>query len=1139
MTHLRSILIFIFACATGAILGAETDREYVVSLRPGDTAVRAGFRLESMRPEWSKIIVNLDNQRDLIFPLRVESPPHQLKTKVDGAEAVVNMTAFDAVINIDKLVQRHVRPRLQRYTDAQQQELLARWGTLPEASAHLLIFEARQEADGISLYVDDQYVGFRATSGRLRGLTVHLPPKEGSEFELEHKLEVERSYSPAHDPRYLALPIGAIAKPGPMREAELSLPAGHRQLRDIPMVVGSGEQSVDVGVVKQMKGSWALECDEHLARTALDGMPETAHFAVPQATYSRAWVLCAVDDDPKRDPILTARLTRFARSGRGGAISDTTVVLPRGDEEAGEGITQVGTVRYSGREVPLYLVEFMLKPGDILDLLAMNGDPNSPMTTQPYLDFEFLGKLGGIGAQWDSRHKPDKRSISAVQLFGVTLERSPVGLTLASSQPGNIYHDDELPQMTATLTSLRPGAATLAWRITDSAGRELLAERRAATFAAAGEEKSFTMPLAMPRNGWYGVELIVRDEADREMIRHQAAFALLGPNTRQAGYESPYGTWWFSGAHYGAGDNAIAGPMLFKAGLRKTTFAWTKYGEAEMADWAITQNQISWRSAPRDRENPEAAYDEAERIVREQLERFPHCNSADILHESFAHYVPRELLDEKQVDTPEDEAKGREIVAMATFAATFYRERFPNLKLLVGNTSSSASIIAALLRYGFDPAFIDYIGVESPGQTCIPEKLWEGGTQGIWLAREAARKFGHDLPVTGCYEFTARTERTLGPRRQAAWIARDMLLCHAYGFDHINPAILHDAGNAYYNTLWGAGGLCQRYPLLYPKPSYVAVATLTRLLDRVGQPKRIDTGSTTVYALEFPRADGMTVQVLWTALGDATLELTYPQAVQLTQVGCYGDERSVPATASLEVVAGPEPVYLVGALPLASIAIAERHFTPPPPSFTVAEGMKEIDAWELVEDSTLNNMEKRGLPLRTPGSFDLTQVEDDERGPCLQLALRREGSVADIVSEYTVLRLKSPLPVDDRPATVGVWVRGDSGWGKIVFEIVDAAGTSWRTEGIYHDWPGDLSICHDGWRFVSFPIDGASEELNITPGRRWNPIPPAKSAAIQFPIQLSGIAIILNRRALDLTDMRDVPASIRLQDLGTAQAVHP
>ena len=45
---------------------------------------------------------------------------------------------------------------------------------------------------------------------------------------------------------------------------------------------------------------------------------------------------------------------------------------------------------------PLYLVRVDLKAGDILDILADQKDPYAPMKIGPYLDFEFLGKCGGL-----------------------------------------------------------------------------------------------------------------------------------------------------------------------------------------------------------------------------------------------------------------------------------------------------------------------------------------------------------------------------------------------------------------------------------------------------------------------------------------------------------------------------------------------------------------------------------------------------------------------------------------------------------------------------------------------------------------------------------------------------------------------
>lgn len=1135
-TRQRSRLVILFGGISLLSLlvaaGKGADRPgnvATVPLAEGDDALSAELQLGDAE-RWATITVRLDDGKSHVFRGRVEPERIRRKATENGAAVWKEEILPEAAVNFSGLVRYHSRPRLGRYTNEQQDDLIARWSQLPAASQRFITFEARQDQDGVAIYLDGQYAGRRDAAGKLQSLEISLPEAG--------QVRRARSFKNYHDAGvFLPLDVKWIARPGAMRSAAVSLPPGLETVGGVPILVAGGQTSVDVGAVKECKGSWALECDEHLARTALDGMPETAHFSVPQATYCRAWVLCAVDPAPDLDPILTARLTRFATSGRGDAIADTTIILPRPGEPAGPGVVQVGSVRFEKNgqaiETPLLLVEFQLKPGEILDLLSMEEDPHASMMRSAYLDFEFLGKLDGVYAQWDRRHKPDKKSTSGVHLFGATLERSPVSLRLKSGQPGNIFHNDERPEMTAVLKGTRPSSVVFGWTIHDAGGRTTGQASEKLVFAAAGEEKTVRIPLDRNALGWYGIELTLVDQRGRELLAHSAACALLGNDTRKAGYDSPYGTWWFAGAHYGAGEKEIAGPMLFKAGLRKTTFGWCDYSEADMAPWKITLNQLGWSLAPKDMADKKKAYDQAEALVRQMRERFPHCRSADIFHESYAHYVPAELVGEKPVEDEQAVRDGKLRVEIGQFAAQFYRERFPEVELLVGNTSSSASILAALLRHGFDAKYIDSIGVEAVGQTGMPELLWEGSTQGIWLAREVARKYGHDLPVTGCFEFTARTDRSLGARRQAEWIVRDMLLCHAYRFKHINPAILHDAGNAYFNTLWGAGGLCRRNPLLYPKPAYVAVATLTKVLDQVGPPSRIATGSTTVYALEFQRSDGKLVYALWTACGEARLRLSFSKLVAPTLVGFYGNPTLIGEGKSFDVDCGAAPVYVVAPLACGSIEVRQRRFAAPPDSFRVVDPMNDLAKWSVAEgDARLAQPTPRGLPIRVAGEFALAQVDDEEKGPSLQLELRRKGQLPDIIGEYTRLKRAQPDSAPGKPTAIGVWVKGDSGWGKIIFEIEDAAGALWLTEGVWHDWPGDLAICHDGWRFMSFPIDGNTSVPNISPGARWTSTSPSRKDRIQFPIKLVGLSVAMNRKALDLTEMKEVAGVLRLRDLG-------
>ena len=403
------------------------------------------------------------------------------------------------------------------------------------------------------------------------------------------------------------------------------------------MIVGGAASNADVGVAKEMQGLQG-EINENTSRTSLDGMQESLHFSVPQAFYRRAWVLCAVEDDAKKDAVLTTRLTRFAVAGRGGAIADTTITLPRGDEKPGAGIEVVGSVNYSvhGKAItsPLYLVPVNLKAGEILDVLAETKDPFAAMKIGPYLDFEFLGKMGGIELQRDRRRKPVATSVSAVHVFGVTLECSPVELRLKQSQVGNIFHNDEVPETTFALHAEVGGRYTLRWEISDVAGRVLQTHDKSLEIKAR-DDADITVPLAMPELGWYGLRITLLDADAQALFQHEGAFALLGKDTRTAGYESPFGTWWFGSAHYATSDVHTVGPLMFKAGMRRTTPFWTKAAEADFAPWKVTQNQIKWPFRIADLDDWPAAEARAEKAIGDMLARFPHCQFIDLFHESY------------------------------------------------------------------------------------------------------------------------------------------------------------------------------------------------------------------------------------------------------------------------------------------------------------------------------------------------------------------------------------------------------------------------------------------------------------------------------------------------------------------------
>jgi hypothetical protein len=1108
---------------------AESDNPGVVALNGADTA-EVEFRVGAS----GKIAVMFkfaDGKAQTLLGV-VKADTQKRTVEKDGKKTPEMVPMADALIEFTGAGVRfryHSRPCLARYTETQQADLAKVWDTLPAASERWVPLEVRADAAGVELWLEGRYCGRIASQSRLAEVSLTL--------ESGGALRGVRSFTRAKSDRFLPLDVRRIARPGVMKAAIASLKPGPQQVKAVPMVVADGAGNADVGEAKVMQGPRALETNEFTSRTALDGMKESLHFSVPQAFYHRVWVLCAVDPNVKKDAVLTTRLTRFGTWGRGGAMADTTLTLPRGDEKPGDGIEQVGSVEYTvaGQQklaVPLYLARVDLKLGDIVDLLAETNDQYAAMKIGPYLDFEFLGKMDGLRLQQDRRRMPLATSTSAVHVFGVTLEKSPLELRLKPSQPGNIFHNEEVPETTVRLRAVQPTKCVVRWEISDVNGKSLATQEKATTLDAIGSESNVTMPLAMPQLGWYGLRISVNDEQGAPLLRHDAAFALLGRDTRQAGYESPFGTWWFGGAHYTTRDPAIAGPLLYKAGMRRTTFYWTKHSEADFAPWKISQNQIRWPFRLVDLKDWPAAEARAEKEITEMLRRFPHCRYVDLFHESYdPGAYPPELYGDKYVAIDQAQAKREDdLFELGVRAAKFLRAKFPQLKIMAGNSGGSIGMIAVMLRRGFPRELIDYLGSETTGQSFAPEKLSPHTSGGIWLMSETARLFGYDIPLSGCFEFTSRAERDLGPQRHAEWYARDVMMGLAHRFPTISAAGIADVDNAYYDSLWGASGLCERSPLHYPKPAYVALATLTKVLDSATLVRQWDTGSSSAHVLEFTRGSEH-IYAVWTHRSECELHVELAADNTLTLTGFYGVERQAAAHDNrLTITASSAVTYFTSPVAVRNITAGTHRFPKqqPPPGTQIVARMDNVADWQLVTDDT-----PLTTRLRRPGKFTLRQESDAEQGECLEVTLQKEGELPAVVAEYIALKLKQPALIPGRPHSIGMWVKGDCSWGRIMWEVEDAKGERFRSSGGYDggDWGNYSALDFDGWCFMGFPVTDDSPLVHVEPGpgsKQWES---NGDGRLDYPLKLTGIYIITHRQSLSLTKMAPVRMPLRFKNL--------
>ena len=110
--------------------------------------------------------------------------------------------------------------------------------------------------------------------------------------------------------------------------------------------------------------------------------------------------------------------------------------------------------------------------------------------------------------------------------------------------------------------------------------------------------------------------------------------------------------------------------------------------------------------------------------------------------------------------------------------------------------------------------------------------------------------------------------------------------------------------------------------------------------------------------------------------------------------------------------------YIISPIAATKITAGKRAFPnhQPPVGTQVISRMDDLAQWQLVPDEQTIT-----TPLRRPGKFDIRQVNDAEKGACLELELKREGEVPHVVGEYTALRLKSrcPFPASRTPLACG------------------------------------------------------------------------------------------------------------------------
>lgn len=1046
------------------------------------------------------ITVNTDRE-SRTFPLRFFRMPHPFMNQAVGQKRDPDGFRFnDLSVYTVGNIYRFLRYDEEKLTEEIRRRILRCASDFPSIRERRFRFDFRTGNDGrTEMYINGNYAG--AVPGVFESVLVKGPAGTA--------VAESGTFRDQSDTLFRTVSFEDGFREGPlMKKAVLSgVKPGLGTFDGVPVRIMNPERSLDVGLHEMLLGQYDVDKNPYTTRQAFDALRGTMMFTVPQRLYTRACVVCAVIPEKGKVPVLTILQKREGLGGYqnsyGEGVSHTTITLPE-KEPYPANIRKIGTVKLKGREVPLLLVRTDLNSGMILDIIA--DDAPKKTGIGPFLEFEFLGGISPVS-------KMPLKEKSSVHVFGITLEESPLRFEIRQDQAGNIFHNGQKAQFRLAVSG--DGAGTLRCEIRDITGKTV-SDGTQEFNVSKGKETELVIPLKDEgTDAWYSFVLTAKDKKGRAFFTHEGSYVTLKPDTREAGYESPFGVWLMRGLHNSCGDNAKLRELCFKAGFRRITNP-PGDSEEELKPWKITRNQLGhFREGGFDPDHPEEYLSRYGAYIRKNLEKFPHLYSVLIFHEHGGTDTPEEMLGKKvEVDK---NSKDQYTMVVRTLAP-FIRKNFPNLKIQVGNSCTSGQLIAQLLRNGLDGNLIDCIGIETPGIVAIPEaKTGISSPGSAWATREVTRKFGFDIPVNACFEYTFRQEKYFGSAEQCTrYLLRDHLVGLALGFKTLNAGHLDDANNAYYNSSWGASGLLRRAPYLYPRPAYLAMAVMTRVLDKAKLIRRFETGAASLYALEFRRERKTPdyVYALWTPRPDWApfLTLRFPAGTALRLVDMFGAE-TVPdqnASGDIRFRVSHSPVWLLASHPAEKTVSFEN-------PVSADESVKLLDAWKNAENFTLVPPSLMKSPLREPGEFTISAVKDETFGNAVALTLKGNDALPELVGETGAVKFKKPYRIPDGAQEIGFFVKGNSSWGNISLQFADDKGKIYPVSS-----GANLTLINfEGWHYFRTTLFG----------KGIHPRPMCKGP-LPSPLYFIGFQFIIPRKALNPGEMTDVPREIRFAQLG-------
>ena len=853
--------------------------------------------------------------------------------------------------------------------------------------------------------------------------------------------------------------------------------------------------------------------------------PRMPMISVPKDDYVAAHLLAIADEDPALTNAIALRVGRYGYNKQV-FRRDFGAVVPRNSATGG----------YVHVVVPM------------IDALAQD-------ILDDVMDIELTKPVSL------ARHVPDPNRFryrplgpaSGVRIAALTLERSPLQMRVRSDEAGHAFVEPSTPVFEIELRNITEKLQPYALVLEAIHLRGGKSRSEASGSVEPDQTAIISVPIKPVRRGYHDLTVTLRGTADRILLRRTTSFAQLPPDTRTHRDESPFGAWEWNGTHVTSTNSDVVGSLFKKMGFR---YGMTGHSIESRKKWGMTASI-------------EAKLDPELKKVKKFIDRDPDWPQRGLIfHEtsiSGPHVtrVPDLFTDRPPYKLNEkEETRYQEMLGDALASGKAAREQYPDMFISFGNGPLPNK--EEFYRRKFPADLFDAGGNEAGSFHRLPETQPPDSVAhnaSVWMDRQMLDAYGYaDKAVHHCYEICVQCDNpgNHSPATQADIFVRNSLHSLAWGMDFLHIGQIMDVGNSYYFSNWGASGFCRAYPEMNVKPAYVAMATLTTVLDGARCVRVHDTGSPSVFALEFERTDGQRVLALWTIRGRRPITVSVTQA-PWTVIDDQGNESVAPKV--LEATASP--VYLIGPGKIETMTLGDSRYIDAPGSrSSLLSPMDALQEWNISKDRSAELEAYNFLTPRRKGNFEFTAVSAFEgRGGSLRVTPRSITHGKDTMPMYAELVHHQGLAIPGEPNEIGLQINGNSGWGRVIYGLVDASGQRWTSIGAaaageapawqldwmpkemqaegslqQNDWStndpyGYSRINFDGWRYVGFPLPGNYPgEQHPWPANsfwRWD-----GDGVVHYPLTLTKLVIEWPEKVLHVKRWAPVPRqAIYLKEL--------